>query len=106
MAIGVLYMKGLNPGPTLFTERASSMYALYIIFILANIIMIPLGIMMIRLASKVLRAPRASVMVWALLQPARAQSCVPAAPALRRNLSRLHQHPTGMQLRLENKTCT
>src|SRR5215212_12010 len=26
IAIGVLYMKGLNPGPTLFTEKASSMY--------------------------------------------------------------------------------
>jgi TctA family transporter len=38
------------------------MYALYIIFILANIIMIPLGLMMIRLASDVLRAPRAAVM--------------------------------------------
>jgi len=62
IAIGVLYMKGLNPGPTLFTERASSMYALYIIFILANIIMIPLGIMMIRAASSILRAPRAAVM--------------------------------------------
>ncbi|WP_262269700.1 tripartite tricarboxylate transporter permease [Microvirga yunnanensis] len=62
IAIGVLYMKGLNPGPTLFTERASSMYALYIIFILANILMIPLGIIMIRLASQVLRAPRATVM--------------------------------------------
>lgn len=62
IAIGVLYMKGLNPGPTLFTERASSMYALYIIFVLANIIMIPLGIIMIRLASLVLRAPRSAVM--------------------------------------------
>jgi putative tricarboxylic transport membrane protein len=62
IAIGVLYMKGLNPGPTLFTERASSMYALYIIFIIANIIMIPLGIAMIRVAALVLRAPRASVM--------------------------------------------
>ena len=62
IAIGVLYMKGLNPGPTLFTERASSMYALYIIFIIANIIMIPLGIAMIRLASLILRAPRSSVM--------------------------------------------
>ncbi|WP_210345870.1 tripartite tricarboxylate transporter permease [Microvirga soli] len=62
IAIGVLYMKGLNPGPTLFTERASSMYALYIIFILANIIMIPLGIMMIRAASYILRAPRATIM--------------------------------------------
>ena len=55
-------MKGLNPGPTLFTERASSMYALYIIFIIANIIMIPLGIWMIRLASYILRAPRSSIM--------------------------------------------
>jgi putative tricarboxylic transport membrane protein len=62
IAIGVLYMKGLNPGPTLFTEKASSMYAIYIIFILANILMIPLGIVMIRVASYVLRAPRASVM--------------------------------------------
>src|SRR5918911_1683636 len=62
IAIGVLYMKGLNPGPTLFTERASSMYALYIIFMIANIIMIPLGIWMIRAASLILRAPRAAVM--------------------------------------------
>ena len=59
IAIGVLYMKGLNPGPTLFTERASSMYALYIIFIIANIIMIPLGIVMIRMAQ--LRAARAAL---------------------------------------------
>ena len=62
IAIGVLYMKGLNPGPTLFTEKASSMYAIYIMFVIANIIMIPLGIMMIRGASFVLRAPRSSVM--------------------------------------------
>src|SRR4051794_1291309 len=37
IAIGVLYMKGLNPGPTLFTEKASSMYAIYLMFIIANI---------------------------------------------------------------------
>lgn len=67
IAIGVLYMKGLNPGPTLFTERASSMYALYYIFIAANLIMIPLGIMMIRLSSKVLRAPRSAIMPLVLL---------------------------------------
>jgi TctA family transporter len=62
IAIGVLYMKGLNPGPSLFTEKASSMYALYIIFIIANIIMIPLGIIMIRLASRLLAAPRSAIM--------------------------------------------
>jgi putative tricarboxylic transport membrane protein len=67
IAIGVLYMKGLNPGPTLFTERASSMYAIYIIFVIANIIMIPLGIIMIRVAGYVLRAPRSLVMPVILL---------------------------------------
>lgn len=61
IAIGVLFMKGLNPGPTLFTTKASSMYAIYIIFIIANIIMIPLGIMMIRAASFVLHVPRSLV---------------------------------------------
>ncbi|WP_425311779.1 tripartite tricarboxylate transporter permease [Microvirga massiliensis] len=67
IAIGVLYMKGLNPGPTLFTERASSMYALCIIFAVANIIMIPLGIVMIRAASLVLRAPRSAIMPLILI---------------------------------------
>ena len=67
IAIGVLYMKGLNPGPTLFTERASSMYALYLVFILANLIMIPLGIAMIRISTRVLRAPMAAVMPVILL---------------------------------------
>jgi TctA family transporter len=55
-------MKGLNPGPTLFSEKASSMYALYIIFIIANILMIPLGLIMIRMASRILIAPRSSIM--------------------------------------------
>jgi TctA family transporter len=67
IAIGVLYMKGLNPGPMLFIEKASSLYAMYIIFVLANIIMVPLGILMIRAASYVLRAPRAAVMPMILL---------------------------------------
>src|ERR671911_196158 len=62
IAIGVLYMKGLNPGPTLFTQNAPSMYALYIIFLIANIIMIPLGLVMIRVAATVLRAPRSAVL--------------------------------------------
>nr|WP_096358931.1 tripartite tricarboxylate transporter permease [Variibacter gotjawalensis] len=67
IAIGVLYMKGLNPGPTLFTEKASSMYAIYIMFVLANIIMIPLGILMIRAAGYVLRAPRSAIMPFIML---------------------------------------
>jgi TctA family transporter len=67
IAIGVLYMKGLNPGPTLFTEKASSMYAIYVIFMLANILMVPLGIIMIRITTKVLNAPQSAVMPLILL---------------------------------------
>ena len=67
IAIGVLYMKGLNPGPTLFTEKASSMYALYIIFMVANVLMIPLGIAMIHASKQVLRAPRSAAMPLILL---------------------------------------
>ncbi len=67
IAIGVLYMKGLNPGPTLFTENAASMYAIYWIFLIANIIMIPLGILMIRGTSYVLEVPRSAIMASVLL---------------------------------------
>jgi putative tricarboxylic transport membrane protein len=67
IAIGVLFMKGLNPGPMLFIEKASSLYAIYLIFIIANVIMVPLGILMIRAASYVLRAPRSAVMPVILL---------------------------------------
>jgi TctA family transporter len=62
IAIGVLYMKGLNPGPTLFSEKASSMYALYLVFLLANLMMIPLGIALIRISKHILKAPRALIM--------------------------------------------
>jgi TctA family transporter len=67
IAIGVLYMKGLNPGPTLFTNNAPSMYALYLIFFIANLLMIPLGIMVIRMSSMVLRVPYSIVMPIVIL---------------------------------------
>jgi len=67
IAIGVLYMKGLNPGPTLFTQNADSMYAIYWIFLIANIIMIPLGILMIRGTTYVLQVPRWAIMSSVLL---------------------------------------
>jgi putative tricarboxylic transport membrane protein len=67
IAIGVLYMKGLNPGPTLFTQNASSMYAIYWVFLIANILMIPLGIMLIRGTTFVLNAPRWGIMASVLL---------------------------------------
>lgn len=67
IAIGVLFMKGLNPGPSLFTDNAASVYALYLIFILSNLIMIPLGIALIRAYSRVVRLSQAAIMPPVLL---------------------------------------
>ena len=43
IVIGVLYMKGLNPGPAIFIEDPQTIYAVFIIFFLANLLLLPLG---------------------------------------------------------------
>ena len=58
IVIGVLYMKNMNPGPSLFTTNPQNIYAVFLIFILANIIMIPLGILCIKAAQRILKVPR------------------------------------------------
>lgn len=62
IVIGVLYVKGLNPGPTLFIFNPQNIYAVFIIFILANLIMIPLGWIAIKAGKQVLRVPRSILM--------------------------------------------
>jgi len=58
IVIGVLYMKGMNPGPTVFLENPQFIYAVFIIFILANLLMFPLGWAAIKSAKQLLRVPR------------------------------------------------
>src|SRR5919109_136294 len=58
IVIGVLYIKGLNPGPSIFMENAVSIYAIFMVFILANLLMLPLGVAAIKSAKQLLRAPR------------------------------------------------
>jgi TctA family transporter len=58
IVIGVLYMKGMNPGPTVFLQNPQFIYAVFMIFILANLLMLPLGWAAIKGAGKLLRAPR------------------------------------------------
>jgi len=58
IVIGVLYIKGLNPGPSIFMDNAVSIYAIFMVFILANLLMLPLGIAAIKSAKQLLRAPR------------------------------------------------
>ena len=58
IVIGVLYMKNMNPGPSLFTTNPQNIYAVFLIFILANIIMVPLGLLCIKVARRILKVPR------------------------------------------------
>ncbi len=67
IVIGVLYMKNLNPGPTLFTTNPQNVYAIYILFIFANLIMIPLGWATIKVAKRILNVPRNVLMPMILL---------------------------------------
>jgi putative tricarboxylic transport membrane protein len=67
IVIGVLYMKNLNPGPTLFTTNPQNIYAVFMLFIIANIIMIPLGILCIKVAKRILKVPRNVLMPIILL---------------------------------------
>ncbi|MDO8719400.1 MAG: tripartite tricarboxylate transporter permease [Polaromonas sp.] len=67
IVIGVLYMKNLNPGPMIFIENPVAMYAVFIVFILANLLMLPLGFLTIKLAKKILKAPRNILMPLILL---------------------------------------
>ncbi len=58
IVIGVLYMKGMNPGPTVFMNQPELIHAVFIVFFVANLALIPLGFLAIRLSRNILRVPR------------------------------------------------
>lgn len=67
IAIGVLYMKGLNPGPTLFLNKPDAVYAIFMVFVMANLLMIPMGWLAIKSAKQILRVPKEILMPIILL---------------------------------------
>jgi putative tricarboxylic transport membrane protein len=67
IVVGVLYMKGMNPGPTVFLHEPQLIYAVFITFFLANILMVPLGFLAIRTSRQILRVPREILMPVILL---------------------------------------
>ncbi len=67
IAIGVLYMKNMNPGPTLFVDNPQNIYAVFIVFILAQMLMLPFGWMAIKAAKQLLRIPAGVLMPLILL---------------------------------------
>jgi TctA family transporter len=66
IVIGVLFMKGLRPGPMVFEQQPELVYAVYISFIIANLLMIPFGYLAIKVSGTMLRVPR-NVLMPAIL---------------------------------------
>ncbi|UJQ93976.1 tripartite tricarboxylate transporter permease [Mariluticola halotolerans] len=59
IAVGVLVMKGLDPGPQLLTVNPQNFYAVLLVFVVANILMLPLGYVAARSARWIFEVPRA-----------------------------------------------
>jgi TctA family transporter len=67
IVIGVLYMKNMNPGPTVLLHAPELLYAVFITFFVANLLMVPLGYGAIRLSRQILHVPREILMPVILL---------------------------------------
>jgi len=67
IVIGVLYLKGREPGPIILLKPPDLGSAVFIAFLLANLLLIPLGWMIIRLSRYVLRIPPAVFLPIVLL---------------------------------------
>lgn len=59
IVIGVLYLKGLEPGPIIFLKTPELVYAIFFSFLLANLLLIPFGWLVIKLSRHLLRVPSA-----------------------------------------------
>jgi len=80
IVIGVLFMKGLRPGPMIFQEQPQLVYAVYVSFIIANILLVPFGYLAIRVSSTMLRVPRN------ILMPAILMFCIVGSFAINNSL--------------------
>jgi putative tricarboxylic transport membrane protein len=62
IAIGVLYLKNVIPGPLVFEKQPETVTALFMIFFLANLIMVPFGWVAIKMFKRILAIPREILM--------------------------------------------
>jgi TctA family transporter len=60
--IGVFFLKGLNPGPTIFIENELLINTVFMAYLIANIMMVPLGLLAAIAFQRVIRVPRYMLM--------------------------------------------
>ncbi|HIC67643.1 MAG TPA: C4-dicarboxylate ABC transporter permease, partial [Paracoccus sp.] len=67
IAVGVLFMKGITPGPMVFVQQADLTYAIFLTFFLSNLLLLVLGYFAIRGARFVVQTPARLLMPVILL---------------------------------------
>ncbi len=67
IAIGVLMVKGIQPGPTVFMFQADLMYAIFAAFFVANLMLLPIGYAAIRAGQTIVRVPQNILLPMILL---------------------------------------
>jgi TctA family transporter len=67
IVIGVLFLKGLEPGPAVFLENAPLVYSIFVSFFIANIVLLPMGLLAIKISKQMLRVPTEVLMPLVLV---------------------------------------
>jgi putative tricarboxylic transport membrane protein len=67
IAVGVLVMKGMEPGPQLLTVNPQNFYAVLLVFVLANLLLLPFGYAAAKLARYIFEVPRSHLNAAILL---------------------------------------
>jgi TctA family transporter len=62
IVIGILYMKGMNPGPMVMINQPELLYGVFIAFFVANLMLLPLGWLAIKSYGQMLKVPREVLM--------------------------------------------
>ncbi|MGE6779247.1 tripartite tricarboxylate transporter permease [Vreelandella titanicae] len=67
IVIGVLYAKGLNPGPLVFITKGVEVTAIFITFLVANLLIIPLGLVAILISRHLLQVKKSILIPFILI---------------------------------------
>jgi TctA family transporter len=67
IVIGVLLMKNVTPGPDIFTTQAPIVYSVYMLFVLANLMLIVAGVAAMKAGGLIRRTPKRLLLPMILL---------------------------------------
>ena len=67
IVIGVLILKGMEPGPVIFIKQPEMVYAVFIAFFGANLLLLPIGYVVIRASRFIVNVPRSALMAIVLM---------------------------------------